>query len=579
MNSGELFTRTVTVLPVAVRERLDANAPLDWALLEDAATGVELDEAARTHQSLPPAVEALARRLVHDLGIVPSDLVAGTERQGAASAWISWVTLEAEAGSYQLRNDRSGQMYPGIRPEALAGYVVLGLELASALHAASERWMKAGERFETSAGEEQGPLAQCALRMRRHLAAELGPVPAQHGAARVARIFERAWNSQSVALRTALAGVRLSTARGARAPRKNHYAPATSHRLNACDAGEARWLRALAERVAAGRVEAGPVPERRAAASGGVEDARRSRGASRLWTEVGGREAAPDALVLGAHPKDLAPDKETAELERAANHLPGAVQRRMGENYGAEVAQALARFQNLREIESVRAEIARAASGQSVERWLNDLASALLGDTGAQTRDGKRTGSMRLVPGQEPGGGHRAIEVESGAVGYLTPLGLVEQVRTSLSFAHDAWASLTALRSAGKEGDWTLNEAEAGTSALAAGEHDTLEAAREIGQALERVQRAFGDAHGERTASALEQAAMAAETLRLVGPTIRTAAGWPGAAEAPEAKNPEDIARIASVAEALHGEIRSIANRLIAGWIAEVQASGESRRA
>ena len=273
------------------------------------------------------------------------------------------------------------------------------------------------------------------------------------------------------------------------------------------------------------------------------------------------------------------PDTEVAELERVANHLPGAVQRRMGEAYGADVAQALARFQNPREVDTVRAEIARAASGHNVAQWLEDLASALFEDTGAQTRAGKRTGSMRLGPRQEPGGRHRTTDVETGVSGSLTPVGLVEQVRTSLAFAHDAWTGLMALRSAGKEGDWTLNEAEAGTSELAAGEHETLEAAREIGQALERIQRGFGDAHGERAANALEQAAMAAETLRSVGPTIRTAAGWPGGAEAPEARNPADIARIASVAEALHGEIRSIANRLIAGWIAEVQAYGESRRA
>ena len=272
-------------------------------------------------------------------------------------------------------------------------------------------------------------------------------------------------------------------------------------------------------------------------------------------------------------------DTEVAELERVAQHLPGAVQRRMGEAYGAEVAQALARLQNPREAELVRAEIARAASGRHAVPWLEELATALLEDTGAHTRENLRTGSVRLGPRQEPEGGHRGTEVGTGAFGYLTPLGLVEQIRLSLAFAHDAWAGLMALRSAGKEGDWTLNEAEAGTSELAAGELETLEAAREIGQVLERVQREFSDAHGERAGNALEQAAMAAETLRSVGPTIRTAAGWPGGAEGPQARNPADIARIAEVGETLHGEIRSIANRLIAGWIAEVQAFGESRRA
>ena len=578
MNSGELFTRAVTVLPSVVRERLDGDAPLDWTLLEDGATGARLDEAARTHHRLPSPVEALARRLIQELGIVPADLAAGSESQGAASVWIPWVALEAEAGCYQLRNGRSGAVYTGIRPEALAGYVTLGLELAAAIHDAGERWMEAGERFESAAEGERGPLAQCAVRIRAYLVAELGATRGQHSASRVARTLEQAWNSQSVEARAALAGVRLSTARGARAPRKNHYAPVTSHRLDACDPGEIRWLRALAERAAMGRAEEAPPRDTSAAALRAVGDSRGGPAGS-ARAESRSREVAPKSLVLGSNPEELAPDTETAELERVANHLPGAVQRRMGEAYGADVSQALARFQNPRESDVVRGEIARVASGENVARWLEELASALLQDTGAQTRAGGRTGSMRLGPRQEPEGRHRGTEVESGAFGHLTPVGLVEQVRMSLTFAHDAWSGLMALRSAGKEGDWTLNEAEAGTSELAAGEHETLEAAREIGQALERIQRAFGDAHGERAANALEQAEMAAETLRSVGPTIRTAAGWPGGAEAPEARNPEDIARIASVAEALHGEIRSIANRLIAGWIAEVQAYGESRRA
>ena len=578
MNSGELFTRAVTVLPLAVRERLDGDAPLDWTRLEDSGTGTELDEAARVHRRLPSSVEALARRLIQDLGIAPADLAAASERRGAAGSWIPSVALEAEAGSYQLHNDRSGRVHIGVRPEALVGYVTLGLELAAAIHDASERWMEAGERFEAAPEGERGPLAQCAVRMRAYLVAELGTTPGQHSAARAARILEQAWNSQSVEARSVLAGVRLSTARGARAPRKNHYAPVTSHRLNACDSGEMRWLRALAERAAMGRAEEAPARGPGAVALRAVEDSN-DRHVNPARAESRAREAASNSLLLGTNPEALVPDTEVAELERVANHLPGAVQRRMGEAYGADVAQALARFQNPREADTVRAEIARAASGQNVAQWLEDLASALLEDTGAQTRAGKRTGSVRLGPRQEPGGRHRGIDVETGVSGSLTPVGLVEQVRTSLSFAHDAWTGLMALRSAGKEGDWTLNEAEAGTSELAAGEHETLEAAREIGQALERIQRAFGDAHGERAANALEQAAMAAETLRSVGPTIRTAAGWPGGAEAPEARNPADIARIASVAEALHGEIRSIANRLIAGWIAEVQAYGESRRA
>ena len=72
---------------------------------------------------------------------------------------------------------------------------------------------------------------------------------------------------------------------------------------------------------------------------------------------------------------------------------------------------------------------------------------------------------------------------------------------------------------------------------------------------------------------------MAAETLKTVGPTVRTAAGWPGAAPAPNPLDPEDVARTATVAEGLHGQIRRSTNRLIAGWVAEVQTDGESREA
>jgi len=577
MRSGELFTRAVTVLPNSVRERLDADAPLDWALLEDAATGAELEEAVRKHQRLPASVEVLVRRLILDLGIAPADLARGEEREGSSSAWINWVTLEAEAGSYQIRNERSGRVHCGVRPEALAGYATLGLELAAAVHDATERWMDAGERYE-QAGGEGTTLAQCAVHMRKFLGGRSEEAPATRSAARSARILERAWNTQSAETRAALSGVRLSTARGARAPKRNWYAPAMGHRLKAFDSGEIRWLRALAERAATGRLEEAPAA---APSLASLEHVAETASGATLSARSGsgGRGPGPSALALDSRSRDLRPEAVVAELERVANHLPGAVQRRMGESYGAEVAQALARFQNPREIEIVRAEIGRAASGGHEIRWLEGLAAALLEDAGAQTREGRRTGSVRLGPRQEPDGGHRATEIETGAFGNLSPVAMVEQIRLSLSFAQDAWTGLMALRSAGKEGDWTLNEAEAGTNELAAGEHETLEAAREIGQALERIQRAFGDAHGDRAPTALEQATMAAETLRLVGPTVRTAAGWPGGADAPEARSPEDIARIASVAEALHAEIRSIANRLIAGWIAEVQAYGESRRA
>ena len=88
MNPDEHFTRTVSMLPGAVRERLDEDFALDWAVLEDAATGAGVDKAIGARRRLPEPVEVLANRLVADVGIVPADLAAGVERQGFASAWI-----------------------------------------------------------------------------------------------------------------------------------------------------------------------------------------------------------------------------------------------------------------------------------------------------------------------------------------------------------------------------------------------------------------------------------------------------------------------------------------------------------
>ena len=564
MNLGQLFTRAVALLPDAVRERLDGDAPLDWAALEDAEAGAELGEAALAHRRLSEPVEALVHRLIRDVGIVPADVVAGVERQGTANAWIHWLTIESDGESYQIRNDRSGDVYTGIRPEAVAGYATLALELATAVHDASERWLEAGERCRAVSEPERGALAQCAVRMRRHLRAQPETISGRPSAASLARTLEYAWNTQGAEVRAALSATRLSTARGARAPRKSYYAPAISHRLRACDVGEIRWLRALAERAGAGeregeRADAHVAGTVAAEAAAGVEEA-----------------VVPE---LGSEPETLVPDAEVDELERTANHLPGAIRRRMGEAYGAGVAQALARLQDPREVEGIRTEMGSAAPGRSTPEWLEGLAVTLLMDAGAQNREGLRTESMRLALGQGPqDDGHEGREAGIAAFANLTPVGLVEQVRSGLAFAQDAWTGLTALRSAGKEGDWTLGEAEAENRDLAAGERETLEAAQEIGRALDRISREFTDTHGERAPSALEQAVMAAAALKAVGPTTRTAAGWPGAVEAPNARRPEDIARIASVAEALHGEIRAIANRLIAGWIAEAQAYGEARK-
>ena len=591
MNIDELFTRAVALLPGEIRERLDGDFPVDWMELEDAATGTELGEAVRARHRLPKAVEVLVSRLIMDVGIVPADLSAGAERQGAAAAWIHWVTIEADGESYHLRNDRSGDVRTDIRPEAVAGYATLGMDLATAMHDTVERWIEAGEQHRATAEDERGPVARCAVRMHAHLQAQPDTISGERTAASLARALEFAWNSQGIADRAALAAVRLSTARGARAPRRSYYVPDIGYRLHACDIGEIRWLRALADRAAvgAGVGEPGPaVRENPAAAparipaSGAPTDAAPAR-PRRVRPGPPPPPEAPQegALKLGSDPGGLNPETEAGELERAANNLPGAIRGRMGEAYGARIAEALARFQTAMEVDGLRAQMGSAGPGRSAPapRWLEELAAALMVDTGAQTREGLRITGMRLDSRRQSDGGRRASEVETGAFGHLTPAGLIEQVRLGLVFAHDAWTGFAALRNAGKEGEWALNEAQAGSGRLSTTDRETLEAARDIGQTLGRVQRSFVRSRGEGKLSAMEQAELAAETLRTIGPTARTAVGWPGAAPAPNAGNPEDVARIASVGEALHGEIRTIANRLIAGWVAEVQAYGENRKA
>ena len=584
MNADELFTRALAVLPGAVRERLDEDFPIDWPALEDASTGADLGEAVRLRRRLPEKVESLVHRLIRDVGIVPADLAAGVERQGVAGAWIHWVTIEADGESYQMRNDRSGDVHTGIRPEAVAGYAALATELATALHQAGQRWREAGEHHRATAKNERSQLAQCAVRMHERLQAQPHADPAQRTAASLARTLEDAWNTQSVEVRAALSSIRLSTARGACAPRRSHYAPVTGYRLHACDAGEIRWLRALAERAGAGRTDDGAGMSR----SGGEAAGNPAPGIATTARDTGvtasGHEperSAAGVLELGSAPDTLDPDSEVAELERAVKHVPGAVRRRMGEAHGAGVAEVLERIGNPRAVDALRSVVGPAASkpGARAPRWLERLAAALLMETGAQTREGARTSSVRLDPERQSDGAYRATDIETGATARLTLTGLVEQVRLSLAVAHDAWAGLTALRDAGKEGAWALNEAHTANSRLSASDREMLEAARDVGQALERVRQLRAATHGQQSPSALDQAAMAAEALREVGPSVRTAAGWPGAAPAPNARDPEDIARIAAVGASLHAEIRALANRLIAGWVAEARPYGENQSA
>ena len=575
MNIAERFTRAVELLPDEVRARLDGDAPLDWAALASPGLGADIGRAAAAPRLLPEPVETLVHRLVEDVGIVPGDVALGVERQGAAAGWLQSVRVEGFGESYQIRNERSGEVHLGVRAEAVAGYATIALELSAAIHDAWIKWMEAGDRHRGAPEDHRNGVAQCAVWMHARLGASAETNGERSTAARLARRLEEAWNSQGADVRTALAGVRLSTARGARAPRRSYYAPGASHCLRACDIGEIRWLRALAERAAAAD-RAGD--NGRTAANGRESTANESRLTA---SGANGRFPAEESgvLLLGTDPGRRMPDAEVAELEHAANHLPGAVRRRLGEAYGAGVGQALTRIQNGRDADALRTEMASSNGGERAPRWMEALAATVLKDAGAHSRGGSRTGSVRLEPGGEGERGYRGTDVETEVSGTLDLAGLIEQVRLGLVYANDAWLGLSSLQSAGREGQWTLGEAESGGRELTGSERETLESAQQIGLALDERQRAHAERHGERSPSALEQAAITAEALRSVGPTIRTAAGWPGAADAPDPRSSEDVAKVAVVAEALHGQIRTIANRLIAGWIAEVQAYGDGRAA
>ena len=575
MNIAERFTRAVELLPDEVRARLDGGAPLDWAALESAGLGADVGRAVATPLLLPEPMEALVLRLVEDVGIVPGDVACGVERQGAATGWLHGVKVEGFGESYQIRNERSGEVHIGVRPEAVAGYATIALELAAAIHDAAARWMEAGDHHRGAAEDRRSGVAQRAVWMHARLVASAETNGERSTAASLARRLEHAWNSQGAEVRSGLAGVRLSTARGARAPSRSYYAPGTSHCLRACDIGEIRWLRALAERAVASE-RAGEHDRSRA---NGREHAANESRLTASGATGGFAVEEPGTLLLGADPGKRMPDAEMAELERAANHLPGAVRRRLGEAYGAGVGQALTRIQNGRDVDVLRTEMASSNGGEGAPRWMEALAATVLKDAGAHSRSGTRTGSVRLEPCGEGERGYRGTDVETEVSGTLDVAGLVEQVRRGLVYANEAWSGLSSLQSAGREGQWTLGEAESGGRELTGGERETLEAAQQIGLSLDERQRAHAQRHGERPPSALEQAAITAEALTSVGPTIRTAAGWPGAADAPDPRSSEDVARVAEVAEALHGQIRTIANRLIAGWIAEVQAFGDGRAA
>lgn len=584
MNTDKLFTRAVAALPKAVRTQLDGDAPLDWTALEDAGTGSELGEAARAHGRLPECVEMLVSRLIGDVGIACADLGAGRERQESPGAWTREVTIEAEGESYRLLNRINGDLHAGIRVEAVAGYATLALELAQAVHEAGERWIEAGQRHQAAGENGSSLLALCAKRMSEHLQACLETGAGERTTAGLAAVLERAWNTQGFKTRAALSGIRLRAGRDARGLRRGYYAPLSGYRLHAYDPGEIRWLRALAEQAATAvdadkqdeqvpSIEAKTTTVKRVAPA----DDKPATDIYALEARIRAADEETGTLQLGSLPEELEVDNELTELLDAANRLPGSMRRRMRETYGIGFTQALSRLRNSGDNETVASEIRAALSNRGVPRWLHDLASTLLMDAGAQTRYGARTASVRLHWEEEAGAAYRAVESETGAVGRLAPLGVIEQVRLGFAFAMDACRGHTALRSAGKESGWILDKGEAEGSDFSANEREVLEAARRIELMLDRIQRA----RGKQSATALEEAFMSAEAFRGVGSATCIAAGWPDTAEIPHPRNPEEVARIAAVAEALHEDIRAIANKFIASWVAVAKdyGAGEGERA
>ena len=454
----------------------------------------------------------------------------------------------------------------------------------------------------------------------------------------LARALDDAWNSQSLADREELStSIRLSTARGGAAPRQCHFAPMNGYRMHACDLAELRWLRALAERARRGTpsyrgesaapeanweadilaaaeketlaaeidgltARAGPetgtsfekspgsepdeivldreLADLRRVANGlpampgrdaGTSEESASLDMTALEAQI--RAETLGAFALESDSDELALDQEIARLRRDVKQLPGPVRRRLGEAHGVGVVQALTRLQDDREGDAMKSELHALADGGRAPQWLEELAGALLADAGARTEGGLRTGSLRLDPEDGAQGGYAVTELETGTHGHLTSHGLLEQLHLGLAFAHSAWAGLTTLRNAGKEGGWTLNEGNGGNARLAGNERETLEAAMHVERMLDRAGTLYAGLR--RPPNALEQASMAADALTTVGPTVRVAAGWPGAAGPPDPRSPDDVARVAEVAQALQGDVRSISNRLIAGGMAVSRASDE----
>ncbi len=343
MEFSDCFLRAAAALPAEVRRRMDGTAPLDWTTLEAAGTAAELREAIGAYRRLPEPVEGLVQCLILEVGIVPADLAAGVERQRLAVAWTHGAAVDPEGESYRLRDHLTGEFHSGIRPEAVAGYAVLALELAAAVHHACTLWTRSGEPGRAD-GSDLNRLGGWAARMAERLRSAVDTRAEDFTTRQAACALDDAWNAQSLAERAERAAIPLRLAHDARAPRFCHFAPMRSYRLHAYDLGEIRWLCALAEQAAhrasaetqvhvtaheAASDEAVSASTRTARTRPDEPSATRSvsshhPGSGKRSTDDGGSKAIPPTPVpagttaFDPDPDDLAIGRELGDLGRSA---------------------------------------------------------------------------------------------------------------------------------------------------------------------------------------------------------------------------------------------------------------------
>ena len=296
MNTERLFTRAVAALPEAVRNRLDAGTPLDWSVLEDPGTGARLagsgarsrTSAGGSGRTCQPPGERRRHRTFR-----PSERAwsgSGSPRSGSGRPGS-----KRKEESYCVRSLLGGETRTGVRPEVVAGYAMLALELAAAVHEAAEHWIEAGERHRGVAGGASSLLGLCAVRMREQLRPRSGADWQRWTTAELAGALERSWNTQDLKTRAALSAIRLRSVRGARAPMRSYYAPMTGYRLHSFDPGEILWLR--------GRRRAGGRSGSRGQQGRGFASGRRRlRRLPRSRLQPGGRGCNRHRRAGGAHP-------------------------------------------------------------------------------------------------------------------------------------------------------------------------------------------------------------------------------------------------------------------------------------